>query len=217
MKRSRASSGGARSQRADWLTQGGTTLIASPQPHAGDGLVLQVLELLRYALDGEWFAATGETLRPECGDAFDVVVSDGIFKRKVTLSTTLNYHVYCGWLRPLAVVRVAAWRIVHDELHLPAPDEPSPPLIVVTRLAAAPKIGEDALPAAPHVARGVITSQANLLQPKHATGLEALARSHNGEYDFARHVEPLPLFGARRHYLHIDSDDVRPLCAWWFG
>ena len=38
--------------------------------------------------------------------------------------------------------------------------------------------------------------------------VEELARAHDFEYDFARHVAPLPLFGSRRHYLHVDSDEV---------
>ena len=188
-----------------WLTQRGTALLASPPPHTGGRVVLQVVEVLRYALDVDWFAASGETVRPECGDAFDVVFSDGVHKRKVTLSTTLNFRVYTGWLCARSVVCIEGWRIQHDELHLA--EDMMPPLVIITKLATVPKFGE-ALPATPHIFRGLITSHENILRPKYTDQLEALVHAHGGVYEFVRHMEELPLFGARRHYLHLDSDNV---------
>ena len=57
------------------------------------------------------FHATGETTRPDCGDAFDVTLSDGEQKLKCALSLELNPYVYKGWLSGVGqLVRVEGWK-----------------------------------------------------------------------------------------------------------
>ncbi|EOD06103.1 hypothetical protein EMIHUDRAFT_219407 [Emiliania huxleyi CCMP1516] len=83
-------------------------------------------------LDPTWHAETGVQVTSACGDAFDVVLSDGAHILKVVLSTALNELVYSGRLEPRGVVTVRGWEARADERALSAS---APDLIVVTQLA----------------------------------------------------------------------------------
>ena len=74
--------------QAPLLTPKGIETLLRPPATRGaapTSVVLQTISIRRFALDESVFHATGETTRPDCGDAFDVTLSDG--EQKLTTSS----------------------------------------------------------------------------------------------------------------------------------
>lgn len=161
--------------------------------------MLQVVELRRLALDEQWLRATKEKDRPECGDAFDVTLSDGVHKLKCALSTSLNSKAYRGSLRLAVLVRVADWRRVEDE-RIDGTGR-SPPIVVVTQL-------DQLVPSNIGVLNNRDDDDDLVCHP------DALA---GGAAAQARQVGSLPLLGARKHYLRVDADEVLLTERWTQG
>ena len=185
------------------LSEGGAALLhagqaAAPRSAEVRQPVLQVVDLQRFALDSQFFDQTGEVHHPECGDAFDVTLSDGRLKIKCLLTTVLNPLVYQGWLQRHSVVRVESWRNVKDELDI---DGASPPIVVLTRLET--RMSGDG----PTVLAGPISDPGASLR-----WLPAVLPP-DGEAETAL-TQPRPLFGVRQHYLRPDSNEVLLTSDW---
>lgn len=197
------------------LTRGGIETLLRSNPQRATP-VLQVVGLHRLSLDEQWLKAAQETLRPELGDAFDLTLSDGVSKFKCALSTVLNDKVYQGWLSKYAVVRIADWRVVVDE-RIDSTSAAPPPLVVVTALASVAVAGDNAEAESgghplPQVLAGEINARDDAADlPFHA---DALAGSAD---QCARQTEAVPLLGARKHYLRLDSDEVLLTARWMQG
>lgn len=192
------------------LTEGGASLLHAGAPGAsrrsGEARkpVMQVVGLNRFALDESFFLHTGEEQRPECGDGYDVTLSDGVHKLKCALSTALNPLVYRGWLQLHTLVRVESWRNILDERAL----ESSVRLVVVTGLCSADATG------AAGDADGDYTAPFGEISPP-GTGLSWLPAvvAPDDEPETALTL-PCPLLGKRKHYLHLDSNDVLLTDLW---
>ena len=201
-------------RRRQALTSDGVgTLLRSSPTETADAPILQVVELQRLALDARWLHAAREATRPLLGDAFDAQLSDGTRKFKCVLSTELNPLVYRGWLRNLAVVRVVGWRRVIDE-RLGGAAEQQAVVVVVTGLEACTMPNDPegaATPELPYCHNDVINYGEDDELPFHP-------ESQRGGADaVARQTQPLPLLGARKHYLRLDSDEVLLTERWTQG
>ena len=192
------------------LTEGGAGLLhagasgASRRSGEARKPVMQVVGLNRFALDESFFLHTGEDQRPECGDGFDVTLSDGVHKLKCALSTALNQLVYRGWLQLHTLVRVESWRNILDERAL----ESSVRLVVVTGLCSADSTG------AAGDTEGDYTAHFGEISPPGA-GLSWLPAvvAPDDEPETALTL-PCPLLGKRKHYLHLESNDVLLTDLW---
>eukprot|EP00966_Prymnesium_polylepis_P071001 1649349-Prymnesium_polylepis.1 len=197
----------------DIVTKAGTrTLLQCEASHLKptDRLVLQVTYIHRYALDEDFFAASGETVRPLCGDAFDVTLCDGVNTLRCVLSTALNGLVYRGWLRQFALVRVLGWR----KRQPPSPTgEAQPPSVILTELAAAsanvPQSPDVPPKAWPDVTPGVYARDD---EPTHL--LEDPTVVTRPLDPDSSHLTMKPLLGRRRHYLRLESDEVFHTPQW---
>ena len=175
--------------RVALLTEDGVQHLLRGTPQAAMPL-LQVVELRRLALDASWLQASKEKDRPECGDAFDVTLSDGVHKLKCVLSTALNGKAYRGSLHLALIVRVVDWRKVVDE-RIDA-EGSGPPVVVLTQLdeVRTPDIGLlNNRPAGDDLAC-------------HPDALVGGAEAQ------ARQSAALPLLGVRKHYLRVEADEV---------
>lgn len=74
---------------------------------------VKVLDIYRYAVDKSF-----PILDPNFSDAFDIVISDGRYKTKCLLSTSLNCLVYEHKLRKNSVVTVSEYSSLIDEKSL---------------------------------------------------------------------------------------------------
>jgi hypothetical protein len=181
------------------LTEGGAALLHGGQasaPRSADSRrpVLQVVELQRFALGDQFFDQSGEAQRPECMDGYDVTLSDGAHKIKCLLSTALNPLVYEGWLQLHGIVRVESWRNARDELDMAGT---RPAIVVLTKLDTRTPV-QGMTGVMPALMRGPIGADPSwlpLLLPPDGEAATALTR-------------PRPLFGVRKHYLHLDSHEV---------
>ena len=198
----------------DLVSNAGTRVLIRRDPkflRPADRLVLQVAEIQRYALDEEFFASTGETIRPLCGDAFDVTLSDGVNTLRCLLSTALNQLVYHGWLRESALVRVFGWR---KQEGFTSTGEARPPFVILTHMARAganqPQTASDPFITVPDVVPAVwangIEPTPVLLDPTVVTKPPAKERF--------MHMAMRPLLGKRQYYLRLDSDEVLATPLW---
>ena len=200
----------------------GTRALYSRQPEevaASQLPIVQVAAIDRYLLDKESFtAASGETVRPLCRDAFDVTLSDGVHTLKCVLSTALNGLVYSGWLRPRAIVRVLQWRRRVAELGaggVSAEGRRQPPHVILMRLADA-KWHREQPPDAPHlsipeVTMGLWADPDIPDEPTMLLGAEGVRHELDAD---SPHVTERPLLGDRRHYLRPDSNEVLLSSRW---
>ena len=188
------------------LTQNGIDALLSTSAEAGSSPTLQILGVYRLALDPTWLAATHETIRPECGDAYDIVLSDGVHKLKCVLSTALNARIYRGWMRLHSVVRVAGWRRLMDERLLGGSSQPV--VVVISDLKAVRFPADGAGTEEPAYARvfagGVIAASTDLSDDVPEVTFHASAQRGGDQHT----TDEAPLLGKRRHYLRLDSDDV---------
>ncbi|KAI9014271.1 hypothetical protein DFJ74DRAFT_288272 [Hyaloraphidium curvatum] len=108
----------ARAADAVTLTERGAAALAlwarirrRPPDLDGD-LVLQVLDVYRYTVDGNWEAATDLTAKGQY--AYDLVLSDGIDKAKVVLDPALNNLVATGAVSKLDFICLRDLRRAYD-------------------------------------------------------------------------------------------------------
>ena len=146
------------------------------------------------------FHATGETTRPDCGDAFDVTLSDGEQKLKCALSLELNPYVYKGWLSGVGqLVRVEGWKyLLRDDAA--SLGERTPPVVLLTKLAH--DLGEERPPR-----KMMVLNADGLGHPK-------AVEPPFGRPEWAHTSEATPLVGVRQHYLRLDSDAVELGAPW---
>ena len=178
------------------LTPGGIDALLQNSAEAGAAPVLQVVALYRLALDATWFAATHETVRPEGGDAFDLVLSDGVHTLKCVLSTALNPRIYRGWLRRHSIVRISSWRRLVDE-RLPVTGAPVAVVVFVNDLKAVWLPSEEPAAEEPAFTRVLPCIGQDELVPHPS----ASAAGAVGD-------DAAPLLGQRQHYLRTDADEV---------
>jgi len=194
------------------ITAGGVDTLRDALAERSEPPNLQVISLHRFMLDPTWHAETGVQVTSACGDAFDVVLSDGAHILKVVLSTALNELVYSGRLEPRGVVTVRGWEARADERALSAS---APDLIVVTQLepVAAPAAAGSSS-AAPAAASSLVLDDYYVASERDGLTF-AVAEPAAGAAPLARpHREPLPLAGRRRHYLKLRSDEVELTRRW---
>ena len=80
---------------------------------AKKAFTVKVLDIYRYAVDKSF-----PILDPNFSDAFDIVISDGRYKTKCLLSTSLNCLVYEHKLRKNSIVTVSEYSSLIDEKSL---------------------------------------------------------------------------------------------------
>ena len=189
------------------VSNGGTQILLRRDPsylRPTDRLVLQVTSINRFALDEDFFAGSGETVRPVCGDAFDVTMCDGVHMLKCVLSTALNNLVYTGWLRQFALVRVLGLR---KREGFTSTGEALPPYVVLTELAAAsanrPQSQNEPPKDWPDVTPGAYAKDDEPTPLLEERGV--LLRPLDSD---SPHLTTRPLLGRRRHYLRLESDEV---------
>mmetsp|Transcript_54643 Transcript_54643/g.90586 ORF Transcript_54643/g.90586 Transcript_54643/m.90586 type:complete len:304 (-) Transcript_54643:46-957(-) len=180
-------------------------------------VVVQVVSLQRYSLDKEFFSDSGETVDPECSDAFDVTVSDGAEKIKCVLSTSLNRRVYLGWLRRLSVVRVTSWRHRKREQLFTQPVPPLP-IVILTEISALPDASGN-VPRMPLALcfkmRSTPSCELKVVEQvqRHVDAVAAIPEESTPCKVLAL-IDPMPLLGRRQHYLHLHSEEVE-LTSFW--
>ena len=189
--------------QAPLLTPKGIETLLRPPATRGaapTSVVLQTISIRRFALDESVFHATGETTRPDCGDAFDVTLSDGEQKLKCALSLELNPYVYKGWLSGVGqLVRVEGWKyLLRDDAA--SLGERTPPVVLLTKLAH--DLGEERPPR-----KMMVLNADGLGHPK-------AVEPPFGRPEWAHTSEATPLVGVRQHYLRLDSDAVELGAPW---
>jgi len=110
-------------------------------------------------------------------------------------------------------VRIADWRVVVDE-RIDSTSVAPPPLVVLTALASAAVPSDDdeaesGGPPLPQALAGEINARDDAAElPFHADVLAGSADQRT------RQTEAVPLLGARKHYLRLDSDEVLLTARW---
>ncbi|KAL1530299.1 hypothetical protein AB1Y20_001210 [Prymnesium parvum] len=176
-------------------------------PRPADRVILQIAYLHRFSLDEAFFAASGETVRPQCGDGFDVTLFDGVHTLKCVLSTALNELVYSGLLCEYSFVCVEEWR--RRALADPTNGGMLPPCVILTKLECMGArqthlASTSATRGAPGIVRELILRGSS--RPESL--LMQLVPSLDED---SPHLSACPLLGVRRHYLRLESNEVNDL------
>ena len=167
--------------------------------NAAANLVVQVVDVRRFAVDAKFEATTGMARDPS-GDAFDVTLSDGVSIVKALLATELNRAVQFGLLKRYDTVRVERLLFHFNELRIGGEQ-----LVIVEKLEVLARY-DSAVFAAPVLA--LAADGATFERRASADGLAPLRPSEFPEF------EDTPLVGSRMYYLAL-FDNGTPIGKQW--